>query len=88
MVWQNRSGQWALSKLFKVRAPFGQRITTSDQITDPQGLDLHTLVNNDVTQQSNSRQLLFDIWAQLAELSQAMTLLTLGNRRASRTQAS
>ena len=73
-AWQNRSSQWVLGKSFDTHAPFGPWITTSDEIVDPHALDLRTLVNGEVRQQSNTRHLVFDVWAQLAELSQVMTL--------------
>jgi 2-keto-4-pentenoate hydratase/2-oxohepta-3-ene-1,7-dioic acid hydratase in catechol pathway len=73
-AWQNRSSQWVLGKSFDTHAPFGPWITTSDEIVDPHALDLRTLVNGEVRQKSNTRHLVFDVWAQLAELSQVMTL--------------
>jgi 2-keto-4-pentenoate hydratase/2-oxohepta-3-ene-1,7-dioic acid hydratase in catechol pathway len=73
-AWQNRSSQWVLGKSFDTHAPFGPWITTADEITDPHALNLRTLVNGEIRQNSNTRHLVFDVWAQIAELSQAMTL--------------
>ena len=73
-AWQNRSSQWVLGKSFDTHAPFGPWITTADEIADPHALNLRTLVNGEIRQNSNTRHLVFDVWAQIAELSQAMTL--------------
>ena len=73
-AWQNRSSQWVLGKSFDTHAPFGPWITTADEIVDPHALNLRTLVNGEIRQNSNTRHLVFDVWAQIAELSQAMTL--------------
>ncbi|MFZ4067571.1 MAG: fumarylacetoacetate hydrolase family protein, partial [Phenylobacterium sp.] len=73
-AWQNRSSQWVLGKSFDTHAPFGPWITTADEIADPHALNLRTLVNGEIRQNSNTRHLVFDVWAQITELSQAMTL--------------
>jgi 2-keto-4-pentenoate hydratase/2-oxohepta-3-ene-1,7-dioic acid hydratase in catechol pathway len=72
--WQNRTSQWVLGKSFDTHAPFGPWITTADEIGDPHGLGIRGLVNGQVRQNSNTRNLVFDLWAQLEELSQVMTL--------------
>src|SRR6185312_2275108 len=48
-------------------------ITTSDSV-EPHGLDIRCLVNGEVRQSSNTRHLVFDCYAQVECLSQAMTL--------------
>ena len=73
-AWQGRSSQWVLGKSFDTHGPFGPWITTADEIPDPHALDLRCLVNGELRQSSNTRHLVFDVWAQIAELSQVMTL--------------
>lgn len=73
-LWQHRTPQWVLGKSFDSHAPFGPWITTIDELPDPHGLDIRCLVNGDVRQSSNTRHLVFDVWAQVEHLSQAMTL--------------
>ena len=73
-LWQHRTPQWSLGKSFDTHAPFGPWIVTADEIADPHGLDLKCLVNGETRQSSNTRHLVFDVWAQIEHLSQAMTL--------------
>ena len=73
-LWQHRTSQWVVGKSFDTHAPHGPWITTSDEIADPHTLDLKCTVNGETRQSSNTRHLVFDVWAQLEHLSQAMTL--------------
>jgi len=73
-LWQHRTPQWVLGKSFDSHAPFGPWITTLDEVPDPHGLDIRCLVNGEARQASNTRHLVFDVWAQIEHLSQAMTL--------------
>jgi 2-keto-4-pentenoate hydratase/2-oxohepta-3-ene-1,7-dioic acid hydratase in catechol pathway len=73
-VWQHRTAQWSLGKSFDTHAPIGPWITTSDEIADPHALDIACLVNDESRQNSNTRHLVFDVFAQVEHLSQAMTL--------------
>src|SRR5579859_553837 len=72
--WQHRTPQWVLGKSFDTHAPFGPWITTADDIADPHALGIRGLVNGEIRQNSNTRNLVFNVWAQLAELSSVMTL--------------
>jgi ureidoglycolate lyase len=72
--WQNRTAQWVLGKSFDTHAPFGPWITTSDEVGDPHALSIRGIVNGETRQDSNTRHLVFNVWDQLAELSQVMTL--------------
>jgi 2-keto-4-pentenoate hydratase/2-oxohepta-3-ene-1,7-dioic acid hydratase in catechol pathway len=73
-AWQHRTPQWVLGKSFDTHAPFGPWITTADEVADPHALDIRCLVNGEVRQSSNTKHLVFDVWAQIEHLSQAMTL--------------
>jgi 2-keto-4-pentenoate hydratase/2-oxohepta-3-ene-1,7-dioic acid hydratase in catechol pathway len=73
-LWQHRTAQWSLGKSFDTHAPIGPWITTADEIGDPHRLDIRCLVNGEVRQASNTRHLVFDVFAQIEHLSQAMTL--------------
>jgi ureidoglycolate lyase len=73
-AWQNRTPQWVLGKSFDSHAPFGPWITTSDELTDPHALGIRCMVNGELRQSSNTSNLVFDVWAQIEQLSQAMTL--------------
>ena len=72
--WQHRTPQWSLGKSFDTHAPIGPWITTADDAGDPHTLGLRCFVNGEKRQDSNTQHLVFDIWAQIEHLSQAMTL--------------
>jgi 2-keto-4-pentenoate hydratase/2-oxohepta-3-ene-1,7-dioic acid hydratase in catechol pathway len=73
-MWQHRTPQWVLGKSFDTHAPFGPWITTADEVPDPHALSIRCLVNGEVRQNSNTSQLVFNLWDQIEHLSQAMTL--------------
>jgi 2-keto-4-pentenoate hydratase/2-oxohepta-3-ene-1,7-dioic acid hydratase in catechol pathway len=72
--WQQKTPQWMLGKSFDTHCPFGPSIVTTDEIEDPHVLGVRSFVNGELRQNSNTRHLVFNIWQQIAELSQAMTL--------------
>lgn len=73
-MWQHRTPQWSLGKSFDTHAPIGPWITTADEIADPHALDIKCRVNGELRQNSNTRHLIFNVFDQIAQLSQAMTL--------------
>ncbi len=73
-MWQLRTPQWSLGKSFDTHAPIGPWITTADEAGDPHTLGLRCFINGEKRQDSNTKHLVFDIWDQIAHLSQAMTL--------------
>jgi 2-keto-4-pentenoate hydratase/2-oxohepta-3-ene-1,7-dioic acid hydratase in catechol pathway len=73
-LWQHRTAQWSLGKSFDTHAPVGPWITTADEVGDPHQLEIRCLVNGEVRQASNTRNLVFDVFEQIEHLSQAMTL--------------
>ena len=72
--WQMRTPQWVLGKSFDSHGPFGPWITTADEIGDPHRLGIRSVVNGEVRQDSNTRELIFNVFDQVEYLSQAMTL--------------
>ena len=72
--WQQASPQWILGKSFDTHAPFGPWIVTSDELGDPHTLGIRCRVNGDLRQNSNTRELVFNVFEQIAHLSEAMTL--------------
>ena len=73
-LWQHRVPQWSLGKSFDTHAPIGPWITTTDSGIDPHTLDIRCWVNDELRQESNTRHLHYNVWQQVAHLSQAMTL--------------
>lgn len=72
--WQLRTHQWVLGKSFDTHAVIGPAIVTADEIGDPHGRAIKCFVNGELRQNSNTKYLVFNVWDQIAELSQAMTL--------------
>jgi ureidoglycolate lyase len=72
--WQFRTPQWILGKSFDTHAPMGPWVVTADELGDPHTLGIRCFVNGDKRQDSNTSNLVFNVWDQVAHLSQAMTL--------------
>ncbi len=72
--WQTHSPTFTMGKSFDTHGPIGPWIVTADEITDPHGLTLRCLVNGQVRQQSDTGQMVHNVWAQIAYLSTAFTL--------------
>ncbi len=72
--WQMRSGQWVLGKSFDTHAPIGPWIITADELGDPHTLGIRCIVNGEMRQNSNTANLVFGVFDQIAHLTQAMTL--------------
>ena len=72
--WQRHSPTFTIGKSFDSHGPIGPWIVTADEIEDPHALKLRCLVNGAVRQQSDTGQMIFNIWQQIAYLSTAFTL--------------
>jgi len=72
--WQRHSPQWSIAKSFDTHSPFGPWNTLTDEVPDPHGLAIRCTVNGEQRQNSNTKHLVFDVWAQIEYLSKAMTL--------------
>ncbi len=73
-VWQRRTAQFTLGKAFDTPALFGPWITTRAAAGDVHNLGIRCIVDGEMRQDSNTRQLIFSVWGQIAELSAVMTL--------------
>jgi len=73
--WQRRAQTMTLGKSFDTHGPIGPWIVTSDEMTDPHKLDLKTWVNGELRQHSNTKNLIFNCFAQVETLSTVCTLL-------------
>ncbi|MFO7717409.1 MAG: fumarylacetoacetate hydrolase family protein [Desulfohalobium sp.] len=70
---QRRDGLYARAKGFDTFAPVGPWIAT--QFPPPEELALHTRVNGEVRQQSQTKDMIWTPWQLVAYISQCMTLL-------------
>jgi 2-keto-4-pentenoate hydratase/2-oxohepta-3-ene-1,7-dioic acid hydratase in catechol pathway len=71
---QMRDGQWFRGKNCDGFAPLGPWLITSDEVTDPDGLEITLRLNGEERQHSNTRNLFFKPPKLLSFLSQTLTL--------------
>jgi 2-keto-4-pentenoate hydratase/2-oxohepta-3-ene-1,7-dioic acid hydratase in catechol pathway len=72
--WQSADGQISRSKSFDTFCPIGPWLTTADEIPDPQALAIRTWVNDELRQDSSTKQMLFSVAELIAFLARGMTL--------------
>jgi len=72
--WQLRTPTMTMGKSFDTHGPLGPWLVTPDEIGDPHALELRTWVNGELRQHSNTRELIYDCFAQVEHLSTAFTL--------------
>ncbi len=68
-------GQWDKGKGFDTAGPIGPWLVTTDEIKDPQGLDMWLDVNGKRMQSGNTRTMIFGCARIVSDVSQYMTLL-------------
>ena len=68
-------GQWVRGKSLDTFCPLGPWLVTRDEIPDPHNLNIRCTVNDRVLQNSNTRELIFNIPTLIEFASQAFTLL-------------
>jgi len=71
---QFKDKQWTRGKSFDTFAPIGPCITTTDQMGDPTNLRIRTQVNGELRQDSTTRNMVFNVYEVVHELSRVMTL--------------
>ncbi len=67
-------GQWVRGKSLDTFCPMGPCITTADQVPNPQELDVRAVLNGTVMQNSNTREMIFDVAHLIEYLSHNITL--------------
>ncbi|WP_298283612.1 fumarylacetoacetate hydrolase family protein [Novosphingobium sp.] len=72
--WQQRSPTFTLGKSFDTHGPIGPWITTDDEVADPHALEMWLTVNGNEKQRTSTGDMIYDIYDQIAYLSEAMTL--------------
>ena len=71
---QFADSQWVRGKTLDTFCPLGPWLVTKDEIADPHNLRIVCRVNGETLQDSNTKQLIFNIPALLSFLSQGITL--------------
>jgi 2-keto-4-pentenoate hydratase/2-oxohepta-3-ene-1,7-dioic acid hydratase in catechol pathway len=72
---QKRSPTFTLGKSFDTHGPIGPWLTTDDEIADPLALHMQLTVNGEVRQDWTTADMIYDIYDQIAYLTQVMTLM-------------
>ncbi len=74
--WQKNwgGGQWCRGKSFDTFAPLGPVLVTSDEIPNPNGLGIKTIVNGETLQDWTTADMIFDVPALIEFLSGSATL--------------
>lgn len=71
---QMATSQWLMGKTFDSFAPTGPWLTTADEIEDPHNLDIRMEINGELLQNSNTKNLIFNIPQLIEYLSSVFTL--------------
>jgi len=69
------ANQFVMGKTFDGFCPVGQFVVTADDVPDPQNLGIKCIVNGQTMQNSNTREMIFDVATLVAHLSKFMTLM-------------
>lgn len=72
---QKRSPTFTLGKSFDTRGPIGPWLTTDDEVADPHALRLRLSVNGEVRQDAHTDDMIYNVYEQIAYLTQVMTLM-------------
>jgi 2-keto-4-pentenoate hydratase/2-oxohepta-3-ene-1,7-dioic acid hydratase in catechol pathway len=72
--WQLRTPTMTLGKSFDTHGPLGPWVVTPDELGDPHALSIKTWVNDELRQDGNTSEMIYDCFQQVAHLSQAFTL--------------
>ncbi|MBY0523339.1 MAG: fumarylacetoacetate hydrolase family protein [Gemmataceae bacterium] len=74
--WQLKKDQkqWMAGKTFDTFAPTGPAIVTTDEVPDPQVLGIKLRLNGETMQDSNTKQMIFNVEQTLAYISQIFTI--------------
>lgn len=71
---QRSDGQWVRSKSLDGYAPMGPALVSVDEVGDASVLSIRSYVNGELRQNSNTKNLIFDVATLVAFCSEAMTL--------------
>lgn len=73
--YQTRTPQWTIGKNFDGTGSFGPYIVTADELpAGAKGLQLQTLLNGEIVQESSTNEMIFDVATLIETISEVMTL--------------
>lgn len=67
-------GQWVRGKGFDTFCPMGPYITSADEVGDPQNLSVRAKLNDDLLQDGNTRDMIFNVATIISYISRGTTL--------------
>ncbi|MGH7491624.1 MAG: fumarylacetoacetate hydrolase family protein [bacterium] len=68
-------GQWCRGKFFDTFTPLGPYLITTEELPDPQNLQIKTVLNGEGVQEANTNDMIFDIPSLIEFFSGSTTLL-------------
>jgi 2-keto-4-pentenoate hydratase/2-oxohepta-3-ene-1,7-dioic acid hydratase in catechol pathway len=71
-----RGGQWIKGKSAPTFGPIGPYLVTSDEISDPQNLNVELSLNGKIVQKSNTSDMIFSVVEIITYMTQFMRLRT------------
>jgi 2-keto-4-pentenoate hydratase/2-oxohepta-3-ene-1,7-dioic acid hydratase in catechol pathway len=71
---QIASPQWTMGKGFDTSGPCGPALVLADEVTDPQSLQLRTVLNGEIVQEASTARMIFGVAHLIAYLSSLITL--------------
>ena len=72
--WQVRTPTMTMGKSFDTHGPLGPWVVTPEELGDPHDLTIRTYVNDELRQDGNTREMIYNCFQQVAHLSEAFTL--------------
>jgi 2-keto-4-pentenoate hydratase/2-oxohepta-3-ene-1,7-dioic acid hydratase in catechol pathway len=72
---QHGEKQWVRGKTLDTFAPFGPCLVTKDEIQNPQNLKIKTTLNEKIMQDSNTKEMIFNIAYLIEFISRSITLM-------------
>jgi 2-keto-4-pentenoate hydratase/2-oxohepta-3-ene-1,7-dioic acid hydratase in catechol pathway len=69
-----RSSQWASGKMFDTFCPLGPALVTPDELPNPGNISIQTRLNNEIVQDGNTCEMIFDVPYLIHYISQLTTL--------------
>ena len=72
--WQLRTPTMTMGKSFDTHGPLGPWLVTPDELGEPHDLGIRTYVNDELRQDGNTSEMIYDCFEQVAHLSEAFTL--------------
>jgi 2-keto-4-pentenoate hydratase/2-oxohepta-3-ene-1,7-dioic acid hydratase in catechol pathway len=72
--WQLRTPTMTMGKSFDTHGPLGPWVVSGDELGDPHALAIKTYINDELRQDGNTSEMIYDCFQQVAHLSEAFTL--------------